>query len=142
MYDVGGEHKVQWQAIIEDQNPNGIIYIIDTTQPEEEAIGLKHIAEVYQEIRTHTVANRIRLNSILILLNKCDLWGTSPEQRERMMTHYRDEVLRDAIRELRREFGRISIQLGAGSLTNTEHTYSTNEAIRRFVVSLVQREQI
>ncbi len=136
MYDVGGEHRNQWRAIIEEQNPNGIIYIIDTTTPLEEHAGLEHIAQIYHDIRTHEVGNRISLKSLLIFLNKCDIWGPSPADRERMMSYYRNEVLNGVIITLANEFGDLNIQFGAGSLTHTEHMQCTNEALRGFAMSL------
>ena len=140
MYDVGGEHQGQWQVIIKKQNPNGIIYIVDTTQPSKESADLAHIAQVYCSIRTQEFANNIRLRSLLIFLNKCDIWGPSPADREKMMTHYRNEVLKDAINELTTEFGNLNIQFGAGSLTHTEHAQCTNDALRNFAMSLAKKE--
>jgi len=138
MYDVGGEHKNQWQAVIEAQNPDGIIYVVDTSQPDEEARGLSHIAAVYQDMRTHVLDSKIRLRTLLVFLNKCDLWGQSPSDREAMMTRYRTD-LKESLSEITQQFGGLEVQFGAGSLTHTEHAHSTNDVLRRLAAALAKK---
>jgi len=41
MYDVGGEHVGQWKVIIKKQNPDGIIFIVDTKDPKKRRKGLE-----------------------------------------------------------------------------------------------------
>jgi len=140
MYDVGGEHKNQWQAILERQNPHGIVYMVDTHEPAGEKEGIAHIAKVFHDLRTHKLASKIRLRVLLVLLNKCDIWGTSPEAREKKMAQYRADVLQPALGELAAEFGGLEIQFGCASLTHTEHADTTNSTLRCFAVSVAKKE--
>ncbi len=141
MYDVGGEHTNQWQAIIEEQNPDGIIYIIDTQSPAKEKQGLKYIAEVYHEIRVHNLSEKLRLRTVLILLNKCDLWGTSPGERDQILNEYRNNILSKSIAKLRSEFGNIEIQVGCSSLTKSEYSQITNDSLRHFAAKIALNKE-
>lgn len=136
MIDVGGEHKNQWRAIIEAQNPDGIIYIVDTHDNNEEQVGIDHIIEVYHDLRSHKLGQEFNLNTILILLNKCDIWGRSHDDREAMVARYRNNALKEQIDGLRSEFGTINIIIGCSSLTHAEFSALTNESLRKMVLSL------
>ncbi|WP_174590940.1 ADP-ribosylation factor-like protein [Methanocella conradii] len=136
MYDVGGEHVGQWKVVIKKQNPDGIIYIVDTTDPKKEAEGFKRIYDIYQELAEEMFLSSIRLRGILVLINKADIWGTTKESREEMIKHYKNEVLRDTCELFRQNFGEIKIMFDWSSLVQGEHTAHNNDALRQFVTVL------
>lgn len=141
MFDVGGEHhKGQWGAIIKSQNPNGIIFIVDTNEPELEKNCLRHIYTIYNGLRTNELAGNLKLKCLLILLNKCDVWGTSPEAREQKVLQYRNLFL-ESINLFQRTFGdNLQIQFGCSSLTNSEYTQSNNAVLRTFAMILAKKK--
>lgn len=140
MFDVGGEHINQWKVIIESQNPDGIIYIIDTNESEADLSGFEHIYNIYNEMRAHKLANEINLRVLLIILNKFDLWGTSTELREQKTSEYRD-LFSDNINLFKNDFGDdFQILFGVTSLTHNEHMQLNNGILRNFAMSLANKE--
>lgn len=136
MYDVGGEHIPQWEAIIKSQNPNGIIYIVDTTQPENDCASLKQMYEIYNKIRTDVLDEGINLKSLLILLNKCDLWGQNPDMRSEKISIYRT-ILSEPLNLFKSDFGDdLQIYFGSSSLTHSEYSQLNNEVLRNFAIAL------
>lgn len=136
MYDVGGEHVGQWKVIIKKQNPDGIIFIVDTKDPKKEAEGFRKIYDIYRELAEETFLSDIRLRGILVLINKADIWGTTPESRENMVKRYRDEVFRETCDLFRQNFGEIKIIFSWSSLIRDECIAHNNDVFRRFVALL------
>ena len=139
MFDVGGEFKNQWKAIIETQNPNGIIYIIDTQNKEEEIKGLNCIYNIYNNLRAERLATEINLKVILILLNKYDLWGSSHQIREQQLSEYRN-LFKDISDTFNRDFGNdLIILYGVSALTKNEYMNMNNDILRQFAGELAKK---
>lgn len=138
MFDVGGESKNQWTAVIKKQNPNGIIYIIDTQNKDEEKIGLKYIYDIYDKLRYEKLATEIILKVILVLLNKYDLWGSSDQIREQQLSEYRN-LFDDTLQLFHNDFENLKILYGVSSLTRNEYMNMNNDILRQFAGELVER---
>jgi GTPase SAR1 family protein len=140
MYDVGGEHTNQWKVIIENQNPDAIIYIIDTNSEEDEKEGLKIIFEIYHEILSRKEMSKIKLKTILLFLNKCDIWGNTINKRSKKIAEYKVSLRRRII-AIKSEFGGIKILFGCGSLTDPEYRQLTNDVLRQLAESIAMKER-
>lgn len=138
IFDVGGEFENQWRAIIKTQNPDGIIYIIDTQNKDEEIKGLNSIYDIYNMLRAEKLATEINLKVILILLNKCDLWGTSHQIREQQLSKYRNSF-KDILYLFKSDFGNnLKILYGVSSLTKNEYMNMNNDVLRQFAGELAK----
>nr|WP_321351604.1 ADP-ribosylation factor-like protein [uncultured Methanoregula sp.] len=131
MYDVGGEHKQQWKWIVNKQNPNGIIYIIDTLNQPIEIEGFIFLFTTYKEQLEKMPLTEIRLKSILILINKADLWGISEEKRRSILIDYQ-EKLAFQIRQFNEMFDKLDIVIQWTSLTDVDQNDHTNSILRQF----------
>jgi signal recognition particle receptor subunit beta len=139
MYDVGGEHLPQWEAIIKKQNPDGIIYIVDTTDPNKEAKGLKKIWDIYEDIATQKLSPEIRLRALLILLNKADIWSCNQEEGNHELEKYRNSILTGTCELFEKTFGDIQIHFEWTSLTKSGYRNHNNDALRNFAAVLATR---
>jgi signal recognition particle receptor subunit beta len=140
MYDVGGDQTGQWKAVIREQNPDGIIYLVDSTNPERERDGLITLFRIYEELSTEMIATGINLRAILILINKADIWGPSEEQRVEMARRYRDEVVSGLKVEFCRLLPDLVLLLDWSSLLHAEYQFHLNNVLRRFMAVLTSED--
>jgi GTPase involved in cell partitioning and DNA repair len=134
--DVAGEERALRARLISKYNPDGIIFIIDTHNPEEEHAYLQELYDIYRDFSTQS--KQLKLKVLLILLNKFDLWGNTAASRDALMNRYRHEILHDLINRFRSSFG-VTVQFGYASLTQTEHAPYNNVILRDFLVALKER---
>jgi hypothetical protein len=73
-----------------------------------------------------------------MLLNKCDLWGSTTASREAMMNRYRSKVFPEIVTRFRSRFG-ITVQLGYASLTQPAHTPYNHLIVKEFLTCLDKR---
>jgi hypothetical protein len=132
-----GKQTNQWAARLHTYNPEGMILIVDTHNPDEDYTYFQDLYHSYRHFSTHT--KRINLCVLLILLNKFDQWGRTSEAREVMMNRYRSEVFQEIVNRFRSTFG-ITVQFGYASLTQREHTPYNNLIVKEFLAALDERQ--
>jgi signal recognition particle receptor subunit beta len=141
MYDVGGEFTNQWNAIIKKQNPDGIIFIADTSDQIIEMERFNKIFSFYHDWCTDELAINIKLRAILILINKADLWGTTSAVKERTIKKYKEDILANSINMFKNEFPNIVFQFEWSSLILEDFQSHNNEILRSFAKVLDKKEK-
>jgi predicted transcriptional regulator len=134
--EVLGKRASGWAKLIIKYKPHGIIFIIDTHNPEEDQIYFHELYNMYREFSTHK--KHVNLRVVLILLNKFDLWGSTAEAREEMMNRYRSDVFHEVVNRFRSSFG-VTVQFGYASLTHREHTPYNNIILKEFLMALEKK---
>jgi hypothetical protein len=134
--DVAGEERARRARLINKYNPDGVIFIIDTHDPEGEHAYLQELYDTYRDFST--LSKQVKLRVLLILLNKFDLWGNTAASRDALMNRYRHEIFHDLINRFRSSFG-VTVQFGYASLTQTEHAPYNNVILRDFLMAIDQR---
>jgi hypothetical protein len=119
--------------LIRRYDPAGIIFVIDTHNPEQERAFLQELYDNYRDFNTG--AKHIKLRVILILLNKFDLWGNATAAREAIISRYRQEVFQDHLNRFGSSFG-VTVQFGYASLTHREHAPYNDVVLRDFLLAL------
>jgi hypothetical protein len=127
-----GRQANQWARRLNNYNPEGIIFIVDAHNPDEDRTYLQELYNSYRDFSTH--AKPVKLRVLLILLNKFDLWGSTTEAREAMMHRYRGEVLQEVVNRFRSTFA-VTVQFGYSSLTQREHTPYNNLILKEFLTA-------
>jgi hypothetical protein len=134
--DALGMQTKHWPERLHTYNPEGMIFIVDTDNPDQDHAYLQDLYNSYREVSTH--AKRVNLRILLILLNKFDRWGSTTESRESMMQRYRSEVCQEIVDRFRSTF-RITVQFGYSSLTHREHIPYNNLVMKEFLAELKQK---
>jgi hypothetical protein len=129
---LGGQAN-QWAERLHGYNSDGLIFIVDTHDADEDRTYLQDLYNSYRDFGTH--AKRVNLRVILVLLNKFDRWGSTTESREAMMHRYRGEVCQEVVNRFRSTFG-ITVQYGYSSLMHREHIPYNNLMLREFLAAL------
>jgi GTPase SAR1 family protein len=129
---LGGQTD-QWVERLRTHNSEGLIFMVDTHNPDADQAYLQDLYHSYRAFGTP--AKRVNLRVLLILLNKFDLWGSTTESREAMMQRYRSEVCQEVVNRFRSTFG-ITVQFGYASLTRPEHMPYNNLVVREFLAAL------
>jgi hypothetical protein len=132
-----GRQTNQWAGRLNKYNPEGMILIVDTHNPDEDYTYFQDLYSNYHDFSTH--AKRVKLRVLLILLDKFDLWGRTTESRETMMHRYRREVFQEVVNRFRSSFG-ITVQFGYSSLTQHAHTPYNNLILKEFLAALDQTQ--
>jgi hypothetical protein len=127
-----GRQTNYWARRLNKYNPEGIILIVDTHNPDEDHTYFQELYNSYRDFSTH--ATPVKLRALLILLNKFDLWGSTTEPREAMMHRYRSEVFQEMVNRFRSSFG-ITVQFGYSSLTQRAHTPYNNLILKEFLAA-------
>ena len=70
-----GSQTNEWAGRLMRYNPEGMIVIVDTHNPEDDHAYVEELYQSYQDFSAH--ATRVKLRILLILLNKFDLWGST-----------------------------------------------------------------
>lgn len=131
-----GKQTNQWVDRLPTYNPEGLIFIVDTHNPDADQA---YFQDLYNSYRAFGApAKGVNLRVILILLNKFDLWGSTTESREAMMQRYRNEVCQEIVNRFRSTLG-ITVQFGYASLTHREHMPYNNLVVREFLAALEQK---
>jgi hypothetical protein len=128
-----GKQTNQWAARLRTYNPEGMILIVDTHNPDQDHTYFQDLYHSYRDFSIHT--KRINLRVLLILLNKFDQWGRTSDSREAMMNRYRSEVFQEVVNRFRSTFG-ITVQFGYASLTQREHAPYNNLILKEFLGAL------
>jgi hypothetical protein len=131
-----GMQTKQWAERLHTYNPEGLIFIVDTDNPDEDHAYLQDLYNSYREVSTR--AKQVNLRVLLILLNKFDRWGSTTESREAMMHRYRSEVCQEIVDRFRSSF-KITVQFGYTSLTHREHIPYNNLVVKEFLAVLEQK---
>lgn len=142
MYDVGGAHQNQWEAIIKKDNPTGIIYVLDTDDIEAEQKGLKAILNIYLRWMTEETADKIHLHTLLLMINKADTWSANELERGLKIQEYStNQGIADILNGFHRQFGdTFTVQLDWTALTQTETKYRMqNDSVLRAFASQLAR---
>jgi hypothetical protein len=129
---LGGQASL-WAERLHRYNPEGLIFIVDTHDADEDRTYLQDLYNSYRDFSTH--AKRVNLRVLLVLLNKFDRWGSTTESREAMMHRYRSEVCQEVVDRFRSTFG-ITVQFGYSSLTHREHIPYNNLMVRELLAAL------
>jgi hypothetical protein len=128
-----GRQTNHWAERLHTYNPEGLIFIVDTHNPDEDHTYFQDLYNSYRDFGTH--AKRVKLRVLLILLNKFDRWGSTTASREAMMHRYRTEVCQEVVNRFRNTFG-ITVQFGYSSLTQREHIPYNNLMVKEFLAVL------
>jgi hypothetical protein len=90
--DVGGEYEMwdtDWLDLFVETRPRGIIFMIDHTDVLKHKDALNFVMNMIEE---HPDA-RANLRSVLVLVNKSDLWS-STTTLDKLMSYYANEIKR------------------------------------------------
>jgi GTPase involved in cell partitioning and DNA repair len=128
-----GRQTTQWAKRLRTYNPEGLIFVVDTHNPDEDRKYFQDLYRSYRDFSAHT--KRVNLGVLLILLNKFDLWGSTTDAREAVMQRYRTEVCQEVANQFRSTFG-IAVQFGYSSLTHREHIPYNNLMLKGFLTAL------
>ena len=131
-----GRQTNHWVERLHTYDPEGLIFIVDTHNPDEDQTYFQDLYNSYRDFGTH--AKRVNLRVLLILLNKFDRWGSTTESREAMMHRYRSEVCQEVVNRFRSTFG-ITVQFGYSSLTHREHIPYNNLVVKEFLAVLERK---
>jgi hypothetical protein len=131
-----GRQAHQWPGRLRRGNPEGMIVLVDTHNPDDDHAYLQDLYDSYHDVSTH--ATRVHLRVLLILLNKFDRWGRTTASREAMMHRYRTEVCPEIVHQFRSRFG-VTVQFGYASLTQPEHAPYNHLTVKEFLTALHQR---
>jgi signal recognition particle receptor subunit beta len=85
--DVGGEHKEFWENVIKSENPNGIIYIVDNSKRPDLHDDLEYIYNIYSDLKRVWKPKEIRLKTLMIVINKADLWDAPINNRDTIISN-------------------------------------------------------
>jgi hypothetical protein len=131
-----GRQTHRWAARLTRDNPEGMIVLVDTLQPDDDHTYLQNLYNSYCDVGTP--ATRVNLRVLLILLNKFDLWGRTTASREAMMHRYRTDVCPEIVHRFRSRFG-VTVQFGYASLTQPEHAPYNHLILKEFLTALHER---
>jgi hypothetical protein len=126
-----------WTWRFKHKQPDGLIVIIDTHNPEAEHAYLERLYESYRARDTQTQPDKLR--AVLILLNKFDLWGSTADVREAVIDRYRGKIFQDLVNRFRSSFG-VTVQWGCVSLRQPEHAPFNNLILNEFLTVLAQKK--
>ena len=90
-----GRQRDHWVERLHTYNPEGLICIVDTDNPDEDRTYFQDLYNSYLDFGKQ--AKGVNLRVLLILLNKFDRWGRTTAAREAMMQHYRTEVCSEIV---------------------------------------------
>jgi hypothetical protein len=68
-----GRQTHQWAGRLKRDNPEGMIVLVDTLDPDDDYMYLQNLYNSYRDFSIDT--KPVNLCVLLILLNKFDLWG-------------------------------------------------------------------
>jgi signal recognition particle receptor subunit beta len=131
-----GSQTHQWAGRLTQDNPEGMIVVVDTCHPDDDRTYLQDLYDSYHDVSTH--ATPVKLRVLLILLNKFDRWGRTTAAREAMMQRYRTEVFPEIVHQFRSRLG-VTVQFGYASLTQPEHAPFNHLIVKEFLTVLHQR---
>jgi len=135
--DVGGDKAFRhlWAELIRDLKPEGIIYMLDGRQSDEE---LKQaIGEMRSDVLSHFETDKQRLVGIHIFLNFADKWADSPREIRRRKRVVQDAV--DNVLDGNRVIEQIRFDVSETHLDpNAKRWTATNRAIHRFGAMLME----
>jgi hypothetical protein len=131
-----GSQTHQWAGRLTQDNPEGMIVVVDTLHPDGDRAYLQDLYDSYHDVSTH--ATPVKLRVLLILLNKFDRWGRTTESREAMMHRYRTEILPEIVHQFRSRLG-VTVEFGYASLTQPEHAPFNHLIVNKFLTALHQR---
>ena len=90
VWDINGKDFKVYKKVISNNNPNGIIFIVDASDNKTVSEGvetLKKVCSIYNEVFEKKQSN---LEVLFILLNKCDIWGKTSDERKKKEIEYLD----------------------------------------------------
>ena len=131
-----GRQTNRWAGRLKHDNPEGMIVLVDTLDPDDDYMYLQNLYNSYRDFSIDTKA--VNLCVLLILLNKFDLWGRTTASREAMMHRYRTDVFPEIVNQFRSRFG-VTVQFGYASLTQPEHAPFNHLTVKEFLTALHQR---
>jgi hypothetical protein len=134
--EVGHEAAASRAWFLRKHLPDGMILVIDTSNPTAERAYFQALYERYREFSAQRPSGKLRV--LLVLLNKFDLWGRTAEAREAMLHRYRSEVFEDLVSQFGSRFG-VTVQWGCTSLTRAEHAPYNNVILKEFLTAVAQR---
>ena len=152
LVDIGGERKAEYELLIKNENPKGIIFVVDNTIVKEgQTITDRHNEEISDFERIYSVyngldwkPNKIRLKTILILINKADLWDEHSEtKRDSTKDHYKT-LFGPTLAKFSNEFGdRVEfifeyVELGRKFHYGDEN----NDALLKFARSMTREIEV
>lgn len=133
--DVGGEFRNQWTSAIEEYDPHAVIFVIDNSHHALELSGFEHLFDTYRAWTGERLNAYISLKTILVLINKADLWATgglAHEQQIMAACEQRFAALADQFDSL---LG-VNILFGTTSLLHSRYNDQTNQHLRDLASSL------
>jgi GTPase SAR1 family protein len=130
LYDVGGEWWDEWADVMKDQDPNGIIYIVDNENDSAELEDFKHFLEIYDNLFTRGKVSKRHLKAILILINKVDIWGKDPSKIPEINEKY-ERAYSTLINDFKQKFG-TDIRIRWTSVRELEYRVRTYEILIEF----------
>jgi energy-coupling factor transporter ATP-binding protein EcfA2 len=131
-----GRQTNRWAGRLKHDNPEGIIVLVDTLDPDGD---YTYVQNLYNSYRDFSIdATPVNLRVLLILLNKFDRWGRTTASREAMMTRYRTDVFPEIVSQFRSHFG-VTVQFGYASLTQPEHAPFNHLIVNEFLTALHEK---
>ncbi len=129
-------------VIIRDQNPKGIIYILDTNDPETETQGLRQVLRIFTDLMNEKPADTIDLSIVIILINKADEWSQDESGRNTMIHMYRNEHFASVLSDFSALFGdELVFQIDWCAIGCTEYHYRVqNDAVLRAFATVLARK--
>lgn len=122
--DVGGEHEMwetDWTELFQQTKPRGIVFLIDHTDVLTHKDALNFVLNLIEE----DAAGRQNLKSLLLLVNKSDVWqGTTT--LDKLMTQYSNEIKR-----LNNQAARLGYKTAIYS-TSITNGVGVDDAMRQF----------
>lgn len=133
--DVGGEFRNQWTSTVEQYDPHGVIFVVDCQSSDIEIDGFNFLFEIYETLTGQRLNDDISLRTILVLINKADLWAAGGLVHEQqIMTGYekRFAATADQFDSL---LG-VNVLFGTTSLLHSRYNDQTNQHLRDLASSL------
>jgi GTPase SAR1 family protein len=133
--DVGGEFRNQWKSAVEEYDPHGIIFVVDQHNFDLEIDGFRYLFEIYEHWSSKRLNDDIALKTILMLINKADLWATGGIAHEQqMIANYERDFA--AVADKFDSLLGVNVLFGATSLLHSRYSEQTNQNLRDLASSL------
>jgi hypothetical protein len=136
LIDVGGEFREQWIAVVQEYNPDGIIFVVDTSDPELEQIAFEYLFEIYKKWTEKQLVRRIRLKAVIVMIDKADLWATNVAQEAIQISEYQ-RLFAPIVKNFE-SLLQINVLYGCTSMTHASFFNQNDQLLREMAAELAR----
>ena len=149
LVDIGGERKTEYTKLINDENPKGIIFVVDNTtvkegqtiseRHNEERADFEYIYEVYDQLHSRLKPNEIRLQTILVMINKADLWDECSETKRKSVIDQYQKLLAPIMTKFKNDFGDLEYLFEYTAIGKFRYYDENSDVLLKFARSMTRK---